>query len=235
MKRLRKKLILLITMLVTVLALNGCVRMEFNVTVKPNGKLDVSMLCAASDALGSFGDGSMFDDEEMQQLEKDGYTVSKYSEDGYVGYIASMNDIDPSKLASDDNCLSEFTSSEHLIKKGNTYILDFDLMDNEDLSESLEYLSMIENAGGYMRFNLTTPVKAMNHNASSVSEDGKTLTWNLLKMNGEPIHAEFKLPNKMMYIAAAITAVLVLIGMAAAIMKKKKPDKTETLNEILNL
>jgi|GEM_PF-6285036 len=89
-----------------------------------------------------------------------------------------------------------------------------------------------------MEFVVTLPVDPISHNATSVSEDGRTLTWNLLSLGSENINFSFEMPtgievflnqqNPVLLIALfALVAVLliVLIILIIALAKANKRKK----------
>ncbi|MBQ6569097.1 MAG: hypothetical protein IJL87_02450, partial [Clostridia bacterium] len=109
--------------------------------------------------------------------------------------------------------------------------------DSED-EETVGYLSTIKSSGGYMNVNLELPVKPTDHNATTVSDDGKTLTWDLttLGMN-DKIYAEFDLPsNDISRVTESITSSpvlkwllpvlgVVLVGAIVAIVASKNKKR----------
>ncbi|MBQ6569099.1 MAG: hypothetical protein IJL87_02460 [Clostridia bacterium] len=63
----------------------------------------------------------------------------------------------------------------------------------DDLESTLKVLKA---NGSSLSIKLVLPVKPTKHNATSVSEDGKTLTWELTDLDAnEKIYAEFDLPS----------------------------------------
>ncbi|MDC7279685.1 hypothetical protein NXH64_09245 [Butyrivibrio fibrisolvens] len=58
-----------------------------------------------------------------------------------------------------------------------TYWQVFDPDDMSQVSSNRQYIDM---SGGYMKVVISLPIKPSANNATSVSDDGKTLTWDLL-------------------------------------------------------
>src|SRR5690606_30522362 len=91
-----------------------------------------------------------------------------------------------------------------------TYILDANIdLSNLAISEEKDFIgletAMINSID--LRFLLTLPVKIENHNASNVTDEGKTLEWILIPGEDNPIHLEAKIIN--------ITNIAVIIGLLA--------------------
>ena len=89
-----------------------------------------------------------------------------------------------------------------------------------------------------MQFVVTLPNEAISNNANSVSEDGKTLTWNFNSDN-ETIEFEFSFISKyIIYAAIGVIALLVLIIIIVIIRKimkkgKKKKDAVNPDNSVV--
>ncbi|MDO4460276.1 MAG: hypothetical protein Q4C42_09435 [Clostridia bacterium] len=220
MNRFRKIILPLLTLLIAIL-LSGCVRLEADITIKKDGKADVSILMAYSDQLGS-GSGSI-SEEEIAEYEAGGFIYEEYHEDGYSGFTLKGTDIGVSS-----NGVDVLGKDDILRKEGNKYILSLDIFSDMS-SETLGYFSSISSYGGYMRLNLNLPkeVKILKSNATETN--GNTLTWDILKLsNGEEIYAEFTI-NTMLFVklfavagAAFLILVTVIISVTIVILKKRK-------------
>lgn len=187
-----KKVISIISLIAFVLvALTGCVTVNYNVTINADGSGEVSYVYAFDKGLlESMG---MTIEEmvgEMQaQAEETGYLIEIYSEDTYEGFRASkyLEDITEFSLEeafgedyitdSEENKLKITKSASDTIYSQNA---EMDLTTMEDLREY----------GGVLTYSITLPVKAGSHNADEVSSDGKTLTWELY--GGEIKSIEFE-------------------------------------------
>lgn len=224
----RKLMISLAALLVCCMVLmTGCVRYDAQVSVKLSGKADVSVLLASSDDLSEAGDSAGIETDSKQEYEEDGWTVTDYKEEGYTGLILSKKNVDLTGL---DDVLNDSVSENLDIKvkkDGFKYTLDVLLSDEDDGDESFDprqILSYIEKADGYMMFSVNLPVKAGANNATTVSEDGKSLTWNLLQAETQNIHLEFTMLSisTILIIAGAVLAVLVILILLLKLKKKKK-------------
>lgn len=119
--------------------------------------------------------------------------------------------------------------------------MDFTPFSESDYEESGSYFAILKNYGGYMKFNVELPVKPVNHNATSVSEDGKILTWDLTKLGpNDTVHAEFDMPSSILTWLLPIIAMLAIAIVAAAVILKKRkqsatvePDALEEQNTVV--
>lgn len=216
--------------------------------------------------------------EAKQEATKIGFTLSRYQEGEFIGYkyLATIDDI--KTVSSDTDVvfdLSKVTDSQTPItqamffkKTGNVYTANFtfdpanqnvdsgDLVgdetteDGSDTSSSEEFEQYLSQMLLDYSFKLTLPVAPTSHNATSVSEDGKTLTWTLSSTEVSNINFVFELADKtatttstsglsdemMMYIGigaiALVLIIVIIILVAVRSKKKKKMAVPETVNEV---
>ena len=235
-----KKFKALLVFMLCALCLTGCVRFNTTVTVKRNGKLDVSMLYAMVDMSDYGYDTAQIAAEQKQEYIDKGWDVEDYNQDGFSGFVVSKKNISASELSSSmEDTQSELTQTGDSIrftKEGFKYILDWKVF-NEDQGDQINsYKSIFAMSGGYMKLTVNLPVKPTDSNATTVSNDGKTLEWDLLNLGpDQTIHVEFSLFNIWVIVLAfmAIFSVIVIIIVAAVIIKDRKRDKQrETYNRI---
>ena len=228
-----KYLMSLLIIMTCAMFMTGCMRFSTTVEIKKNGKADVSMLIAYQNSMGE--DAATSNDSEIKELEEEGWIYSDYNEDDYIGYVVTKKNVDLKEIAkemsSSDTASEMNTDKFQITKHGSNYKISWDIMNSGDSSDSQntddysQYASSLKSAGGYMTFVLKLPYKAKSSNATEVSKDGKTLTWDLLSMKqGDKIEVEFSLINWPAIIACIIGA-LVIIGAVIAvllILKNKK-------------
>jgi hypothetical protein len=87
----------------------------------------------------------------------------------------------------------------------------FNLLDQNTFSEIPESFQKIFFDKMNLRFHLTLPVEATEHNATQVSEDGNTLTWKLSPTEENHIHLSKDLPNPITWGIILILAIILLI------------------------
>ena len=223
-RTLTKTLSVLITVLMAMFCLTGCVRYRTTMNVKRSGRTDLSLVYAYHEEL--------YDDDlkkEMKEIAKDlgdeGWTCEKYKDDEYKGYTFSIKNVKLTDLpdvlavdALDDLGFKEFT----IEKKGMTYTIEWDT--NATLEASGMSAGDLDDYDGFMEVVIQLPVEAKDNNATDVSRDGKTYTWDL--MEEDTIEIEFTLINYALIIGIP-AAVLLVLGAGAAVLiiiltKKKK-------------
>ncbi|AOZ95341.1 LppM family (lipo)protein [Butyrivibrio hungatei] len=237
MKSVKKTLFLGVILILTSIFLAGCTtkqsaRLDFDITIKRNQKVDISVLCAV---LQEMVTDEFLSTEDLRDMKSRGWEYKLYNQDEYLGYVFTMTDqrladvvhsaesMEPSLGGID---IENFSISQD----GMTYTFRAQLFDDDDA----EYLSLfrtdfLEN-DGYVRVTLHLPEKATSSNASFVSDDGKTLTWDLLNMGAnQQMYAEFRIiPQYYIYIMigiAVIVPILLIISTAIRVSRKKKEAK----------
>ncbi len=227
----KRKLLLIGVALVMLLSLFGCIRFEETVKINADGTADVCALFAFSDSAVSMLGGAAIEpsEEQIAEYEAKGYTYESYQEDGFTGYVLTRNGISLEELANngDESEVGSELVGNFMQVDGKHVTIHFTPYTDEDYEESGAYLSMINSYNGYMRFTIELPVKPSEHNATTVSNNGKTLTWDLTTMKAnEAAHAEFDLPSGSVWtwllpvlcaVGAAIIAVVLVL------MFRKKP------------
>lgn len=230
--KMKKRLNMLVIILL-VFVLTGCARINIDINVKENGKVDMSMLYAFMEAAANGTD--MLSDYEIKELTDEGWEYAEYKEDGYVGYTLTVKDKSIEDLldeVEDSNNGLDVGESFSIKLEDGKYIFDCDLLGGQDTSEIAEYKEYFTMYGGYMTVVLHVPEPAIDSNATSVSDDGKTLTWDLLEMRpGEKIHAEFKMSVgtllpiiifSVIGFLVILTAILLVIFLGRRAKKKKE-------------
>ena len=238
-----KKKVFALTLVLMMVLFSGCMRFSVEMDFSSDGKVDVSMIYAMSDELSSFMSDSDSSDsegtsdtglsaEEISELEDEGWEYAAYSEDGFSGYkITSRgNDISEITTKFSDAEGSTGLGSEDisLTSDGNgNYVLDWKILDEETDSEVADMGEYFDEYNGYMQFVLTVPQGTTANNATTVSDDGNTLTWNLLE--NDTIHAEFTIPNagsasggNAGLIIGAIVIAIIVIAVVVVLSRKNK-------------
>ena len=165
--------------------------------------------------------------------EYEGYAKEKYDKDGYKGYVFSkeLGKIEDLIVESDEPISIDKISSDSKIftKKGDTYTLkiDFDSDDVEQAESYKEYGVVFD-----LSFYITLPNKATDNNATSVSDDGKTYTWDLLQAKDANI--SFKLgggllggssSNVLPIVLGCVAGVAVVAVIVVVVVKVSKKGK----------
>ena len=250
----KNKIKLVLVSVLSIVLLTGCgMKENIHMDIKANKDVNVSMTIAMDDELidtmiGYGEDGSAtkdtskitdeqrwtYLDEGMKDSSDDlkDWEKVKYDKDGYKGYTYTSKTLKLDDLSTEkDGTKFDLFSSENLeegklfVKKGNTYKANFtgDMSKDESLGSTSSYSSSMDLFE--ITFSVTLPTKPTKQNATKVSEDGKTLTWDLTK--NSDIQFEFNMgTNYLLYIGIAvlvIVVVVVVVVLSKSAGKKKEP------------
>ena len=161
----------------------------------------------------------MLDEENMNY---EGYTKERYeTEEGLKGYVFSKNLGNIENITGETiNFSLEDEPTENMImftKKGKNYFTEFEAGEPFDTSETDQY-----NIEYTVEYIVNLPTKVVNHNATTVSEDGKTLTWDLTTPIST-ISYEFAFANNtILYIIIGGIAIVILLGVRDYLYSKKR-------------
>jgi len=252
----KNKLKLILVGIISLVLVTGCgMKTNIHMDIKANNDVNVSMTMAMDDELIDtmigYGDdnktsATITDKDRWAYLEEsmndsddmEGYTKVKYDKDGYKGYTYTsktfkLDDLTTTKSDTKYDFFGneKIDNAKLFVKSGNVYKSNFsaDMKNDESLGSSSSYssqMSLFE-----VTFSVTLPNKPSKNNATEVSKDGKTLTWDLTKTTD--IQFEFSTaPNYMLYAGIAVL-VVVVIAVIAIIAKSvgKKKDKPEEPKE----
>lgn len=183
--------------------------------------------------------------EDFSFLESKGYKVDEYSETTDSGTITgvkitktfeNIDDItketkkvvDMVNMFSAENADS-FDDSQFFYKNGDNYkaSLKFDLSEGES-SDGVD-TSMYESYFDF-KYQVILPTKAVSNNATSVSDDGKTLTWNLSMTTPTNVEFEFNFGEKSNVLLYSLIGVGVVAVVAMVIVIATKSKKTPKNN-----
>ena len=182
-------LVLAVVMIAMMFLLSGCARYHGTMKFNADGTLDSTLLLAmhkesATDP--TTGETyTLFDEESIKAYEELGFTFEEYSEDGFEGYILHLTeDIDEKVegLSGADALASIAETPIFYVEKDKVIMrLPAPERSEEEMEAGRE---MFESVGGYDMITIEFPFAPLETNASSVSEDGKALTWDLFKDSG---------------------------------------------------
>ncbi len=176
----------------------------------------------------------------IDENSKSGYTYEKYEKDDLKGFKFKFTKVDISEVTKTEkvdrfyldggdsasstdsqDVLEEISKSPLFILDGKTYKSNMAYKVSDQIATSEDYFDLLD-----MKIVITLPAKAISNNATTVSEDGKTLTWDLAKIKDENIDFEFKFAdnNMILIIGGAVAVVVVICVLFFAVFKKKKPS-----------
>lgn len=236
----------LFTILVTIILLTGCtIKNENDMFIDENGNMNYEIIIAFDREflrnvinMNNFNNDDLIEitDDVMKEFVMndatirvsylDGLEKQEYIDNNYIGtkYIYKVDDIDTISDTNDVAVnLGNYQSTEKLInqklftKSSYKYSANFifDLQSNANY-EGINYIT---------KFKLTLPGKAIKHNATRVSGDGRTLIWDLSNTTNE-VYFSFSLKgNKINYIVCIISIIFVIVTTLAILINKKEVNK----------
>ena len=226
----KKTIGLIVTLLIALLILTGCVNVNYEVKVNKDGSGEISYLYGFSkETLKSLQVSAEDMVKEMkEQAEENNYTTEYYEDDEMAGFKASKHLNDLSKEFSlkeafgEEYVKEDENSNNGIIIKNNFLKTKISQNAEIDLTEMKDVASMVK-----MKYTVKLPVESNYNNATESSKNGKELTWNLV--GGEI--------NKIEYTAVGINVlpiilIIVLVVVAAVVcyllIFRKKDKKEET-------
>lgn len=242
MKKTRQRITLALMTAMIALLFTGCVKFDTSITIKKDGRIDLDMIYAVDeDYLDSSSLMNSLSDEDKSMLAAVGITVSDYSEDGYSGIKVTGENV---KLSKDfDGAFSnlfdfdgEFLSYTVDGNKVSITALQDDSYTGGSYSK--EYGSMISMSGASAQIRITFPegTNVVNSNATSVSYDGLTYTWDLLQLDfRDGLRVDFEMPMtasvSLIYalIGGGIGAVVIIAVIVVILVKYNKKQKSEAV------
>lgn len=222
----KKVLSLIAVMAILLVALTGCVSVNYEVTLNKDGTADVAYIYGfEKEMLEQLGASAEDMTSDMKaNAETSNYQIEAYSDDKVEGFKAKKHIENLSELSLEDAFGSENVkdSEENQIKiekKGPKTVYSQNAsIDLSGMDESTE--SMVT-----MKYVIKLPVKVGENNASEVSEDGKTLTWNLKAGETNEISFEAESNYLTTIIMISIAILLVIIILIVVFLNKGKKNK----------
>ena len=221
-------------LLMGVVFLSGCVRFRTEITIHRDGTADVSILYALEEDPEHPVDPEEVFSEIREDLEDDGWDCEDYEEDNYYGLVWSRKGVPGGSLGRiirKGLKQTIFESGERLEwteLRGGLYELDWTVLggsgnDIEEVPEGSD--------DDFLEVVVHFPRKPERHNATAVSDDGKTLTWDLFRMEDLRVHALFHLRLIEPAVAAGIAATVVILaaGCFFAVRKRRKTGQSSDL------
>jgi hypothetical protein len=232
-----KKLYLLVSIFALVAVLcTGCVKYNMGIVVNDDNSADLNMEFLINSSIakmgptGGFGNGLSLA-EAKKSAEKEGFKVSSKTEGDMEGFEFTKHFNNLSDLSKSVNNMSQVksmfkngkTNNEIFsVKKGflqDTYTLNLDMnltstdnnptsgIDNPLLKSYGDQLATLME----FKFKVTVPYSVGSQNATTISNGGKTLEWNLKYGTDNKISAVFYMYTSMALIFLIIGIVIVLI------------------------
>lgn len=236
----KKVLSLAIIMVMLLALLTGCVNVNYEVTLNKDGTADVAYIYGFDkttlEQMGTTAEDMTSD--MKQNAEASEYEIEAYLDDKIEGFKAKKHVENLADISLEEAFSSQYvTDSEEnqfkVEKKGPKTIYSQNAkIDLTSMDSSMA--SMVT-----MKYTVNLPVKVGENNASEVSKDGKTLTWNLEA--GKVNEISFKASsNVLVTVAIIIVVTLIIIGVVVAgitVVKKlnKGSNKAENTDVIVDV
>lgn len=178
--------------------MNACIESATSSVEKPS-ESEIREYLDSYFSSGEFNEDKFFSDEDREELESKGYTVeTNLDEENYsyqVHISQHFDNIDDVSSTSLDtvNLESVFNGDTNNIfflkKDNNTYQANYTwTMNNDDIDQNID-IDM--NDIITFSYEVTLPNAAISNNATLVSSDSKTLTWNLDLNENSNVNYEF--------------------------------------------
>lgn len=184
----KKTLKLFLPIMLMLFILTGCVSINYEITLKEDGTGTVAYIYGIEKSYLEEMEtsGEEMTEEMKKNAKSNGYTIESYSDDQIEGFKATKAIKDLSEMSLEEAFGKEYiTDSENnkikLEKKGNKTIFS---------QNAIIDLTKVDSSMATMKYTIKLPEKVGENNAQEVSEDGKTLTWNLKA--GEKNEIKFK-------------------------------------------
>lgn len=218
-----KKIFISISMIVSIFMLTGCVNSDITLNIDKKGNASVTAQILSSDYLmdGINEQELKSNYDNVEKIEKSGKTGYKITEN--LGNIADLKQNNSKGIEKFGDLVSVKKEDSFL---SNTYDINIKLKDYISKNMSKEEMGMLNlfGSGFDLNFNLNTPIELVESNANSNSKkDGiYNYNWNLNLSNLENIHVKAKIPNVQNIMIISILGIVLIIGLAIFILKKRK-------------
>ena len=255
-----KKYLRLLVVSVLLIGLTGCVSLDTNVVINKDKSMKFSMKeeIDLSSMTGDEGDenSTVSDETDIEALKTKGYTVEEYDNEGVKGYKISKKFTSIDEATAKDGTETPFivekwlddgNDSNMFSLKDGVYSANWIMAEDDKKAEEMEGVSseFLNNLIN-ITYTITLPNKPLSHNATSVSEDGKTLTYlvkydenqkmNTIKFSfdfaTEPTKATPTEIDNMLYYIIGGSALIVIILVVVIISIVKGKNKKVHIDEI---
>lgn len=233
MKRTLKLFILVAVSALLLVGLTGCANINYEVKLEKDGSGDVAYIMGYDkNFLTSMqvsiedlkGDNSF--DEMKQEATKEGYTVEEYEDSTTYGFKAYKH---VENIQNEFKVMEDSTEEDAIHYENSLFKTTFSQKANlnlTDLSGEGEEDALTTAIMGQMKisYKIVLPFAVGENNATTVSEDGKTLEWTLKAGQVNEINFTAEQTNlvNIAIIAGAILLVLIIIIVIASRGKNKK-------------
>lgn len=234
-----KRCKLFIIALSLVLLVSGCSNVNTTMKINKDKSMNLSYIISLDkNYLGNKTFNDLFSSKNINSLENNGYNVTDYEDDNNFGYKISTNVKDIDTISSSEdlkiNLLSLLYSNVqdelYIFKRTdgvlkNQYEANFSVDLSEALQENPNILTnMVATPVLSYSFSLELQSEVITSNATSISADKKTLTWQFDNIYNNPsnITFTFEAYNKpmlyMLYVGIGLLGLIILSTIVRTLM-----------------
>lgn len=214
MFRFRSIYLLLIMITAAPLLLSGCAKFNIHLTINKNGSVDSEIVMMAVKKLLTNDPSieSYFFDEKKELLKEQGFTIADLTNEKITGFRAVKKFVSVEEFSSAGlNAALGLESQEPFKVEKNFFTATYYFNADIDLTNVFEAQGKtIALFSPDLNFTVTLPVKPLEHNATRITEDGRTLIWELSPTGSNKLQFTARAPN--------LTAVVILLALAVALM-----------------
>ncbi|ALA41204.1 hypothetical protein ABE82_06580 [Paenibacillus peoriae] len=245
-RQVRIRKILLIFMLVCcLLALTSCARGDIHVDVHLDQSVDMDATFSVNNQTLMMLDNPGLLDQLVKRIQSNNVDVQPLAEQGRKGYQIkghyqgdwSTNKKNPSQgLNLPEGLEIKRAVSPHFFTTNIELTMKLDLprmlpKEAQGLSDKFEQMNvfarkLLERQLD-LNFSLSLPIQPATNNADRVSEDGKTLYWDIAPLESNELKLSVNVPNVRHIVYVAITS-LILIVIAVILLIRRHRSKKET-------
>lgn len=238
MKKTLKNIAIIAILTIILLTLTGCANINYDIKLNEDGSGDIAYTMGYDKSfLKSIGveTTSVKNDDSLNDMKKEaeakGYTIEDYEDDNTYGFKASkhvnniqeefnMND----EVSDNNEEVERIIYEKTLLKTKYSQDSKIDLTNMEEDEDAAILKALM--AQMKISYRITLPFKATSNNATTVSEDGKTLEW-VLKV-GEINEIKFEAAKDYgMYALLGLAVVLVIVAAGSVILSRKAKKTVE--------
>ncbi|MEK5376134.1 DUF3153 domain-containing protein [Paenibacillus sp. FSL P2-0173] len=245
-RQVRIRKILLIFMLVCcLLALTSCARGDIHVDVHLDQSVDMDATFSVNNQTLMMLDNPGLLDQLVKRIQSNNVDVQPLAEQGRKGYQIkghyqgdwSTNKKNPSQgLNLPEGLEIKRAVSPHFFTTNIELTMKLDLprmlpKEAQGLSDKFEQMNvfarkLLERQLD-LNFSLSLPIQPATNNADRVSEDGKTLYWDIAPLESNELKLSVNVPNVRHIVYVAVTS-LILIVIAVILLIRRHRSKKET-------
>lgn len=224
----KKTIGLIIVLIATLIALTGCAEINYVVEVNEDGTGEISYIYGMSkETLGASADlVAELVTSVKEQAEEKGYIVEVYEDEEMTGFKANKHLNDVTTEFSLTEVFEVFGEEYEENSENNGIKIDKTLFKTEYSQTAEMDLTEIDSEIE-VKYTVKLPAEAKTNNATTVSEDGKELTWEI--KTGEVSKIEFIAQeiNILPYVIIGIVAIAIIaiVVVMVIILKKKHVTK----------